>query len=263
MGRALCCAKEGLRKGPWSFQEDMLLTNYINQHGEGQWRSLPKYAGLLRCGKSCRLRWVNYLRPGIKRGNFSEDEDDLIVRLHSLLGNRWSLIAGRLPGRTDNEIKNYWNTHLIKKLKNVGIKNFSKKEKSRKNVGKQSNNDNFKGQIVQVEKTELFAPKPIRISCVISRDNSLENVTLSTTMCSSNSNFEQGKDKENGITDNENEVNFIARDLYFDELLRGDGIFDEFLMGESCNFSKCSIIMDDGMVEKVYEEYLQLLSENC
>ncbi|KAL9166985.1 hypothetical protein ABFS82_05G066700 [Erythranthe guttata] len=64
---------------------------------------------------------MNYLRPGIKRGNISEDEEDLIVRLHGLLGNRWSLIAGRLPGRTDNEIKNHWNTHLLKKLKNSGL----------------------------------------------------------------------------------------------------------------------------------------------
>ncbi|XBI32063.1 hypothetical protein VPH35_055562 [Triticum aestivum] len=72
-------------------------------------------AGLNRCGKSCRLRWLNYLRPGIKRGNISDDEEELIVRLHRLLGNRWSLIAGRLPGRTDNEIKNYWNTTLSKR----------------------------------------------------------------------------------------------------------------------------------------------------
>nr|GMD07467.1 transcription factor MYB3-like [Ipomoea batatas] len=121
MGRAPCCSKDGLKKGPWSTKEDSLLTTYIQQHGEGHWRSLPKNAGLLRCGKSCRLRWMNYLRPGIKRGNFAPEEDDLIVRLHSLLGNRWSLIAGRLPGRTDNEIKNYWNTHLLKKLKSEGI----------------------------------------------------------------------------------------------------------------------------------------------
>ncbi|CAN4127156.1 unnamed protein product [Withania somnifera] len=254
MGRAACCAKEGLRKGPWSSQEDLLLTNYINQHGEGQWRSLPKNAGLLRCGKSCRLRWVNYLRPGIRRGNFSEDEDDLIVRLHSLLGNRWSLIAGRLSGRTDNEIKNYWNTHLIKKLKNAGNepkphKNFTKLE------GKKSKNDNLKGPM-----TKVFAPKPIRISCGDSRYSSFENVTLSTTTCSSNSNFEEvdiGKDKENGIIDKENEVSFLARDLDFGE----DGISDEFLLGESFPFSKCSMAIDDNMVEKVYEEYLLLLSE--
>lgn len=121
MGRAPCCSKVGLHRGPWTAREDLLLTKYIEAHGEGQWRALPKKAGLLRCGKSCRLRWMNYLRPDIKRGNITLDEEELIVRLHKLLGNRWSLIAGRLPGRTDNEIKNFWNTHLSKKLVMKGI----------------------------------------------------------------------------------------------------------------------------------------------
>jgi myb proto-oncogene protein len=93
----------------------------MRAHGEGVWSSLPKAAGLLRCGKSCRLRWINYLRPDLKRGNFSEEEDELIIKLHSLLGNRWSLIAGRLPGRTDNEIKHYWNTHIKRKLLSGGL----------------------------------------------------------------------------------------------------------------------------------------------
>nr|AKE33251.1 myb10-D1c [Aegilops tauschii] len=115
MGRKPCCAKEGLNRGAWTAMEDEILVSYINDHGEGKWGSLPKRAGLNRCGKSCRLRWLNYLRPGIKRGNISDDEEELIVRLHGLLGNRWSLIAGRLPGRTDNEIKNYWNTTLSKR----------------------------------------------------------------------------------------------------------------------------------------------------
>ncbi|KAB2607532.1 transcription repressor MYB5-like [Pyrus ussuriensis x Pyrus communis] len=116
-----CCAKVGLKRGPWTPEEDELLANYIKKEGEGRWRTLPKRAGLLRCGKSCRLRWMNYLRPSVKRGQIAPDEEDLILRLHRLLGNRWSLIAGRIPGRTDNEIKNYWNTHLSKKLINQGI----------------------------------------------------------------------------------------------------------------------------------------------
>ncbi|XVF61895.1 hypothetical protein PTKIN_Ptkin08bG0171300 [Pterospermum kingtungense] len=116
MGRKPCCLKEEVNRGAWSLQEDTILTNYIELHGEGKWRTLPQKAGLNRCGKSCRLRWMNYLRPGIKRGNISPEEEDLIIRLHRLLGNRWSLIAGRLPGRTDNEIKNYWNSVLSKKL---------------------------------------------------------------------------------------------------------------------------------------------------
>ncbi|KAB5565214.1 hypothetical protein DKX38_005268 [Salix brachista] len=137
-----CCVKVGLKRGPWTPEEDELLANYIKKEGEGRWRTLPKKAGLLRCGKSCRLRWMNYLRPSVKRGQIAPDEEDLILRLHRLLGNRhlaslgfhckyevafafirvrWSLIAGRIPGRTDNEIKNYWNTHLSKKLISQGI----------------------------------------------------------------------------------------------------------------------------------------------
>ena len=126
MGRSPCCSKEGLNRGAWTVVEDKILTEYIKVHGEGRWRSVPKksgfcfffllflnlgkkkqkkfkkkkkrcgflrnfhkVAGLKRCGKSCRLRWLNYLRPDIKRGNISIDEEDLIVRLHKLLGNRF------------------------------------------------------------------------------------------------------------------------------------------------------------------------------
>ncbi|KAL6969924.1 hypothetical protein U1Q18_029634 [Sarracenia purpurea var. burkii] len=119
--RKPCCDKQDTNKGAWSKQEDQKLIDYIRRHGEGGWRTLPQSAGLLRCGKSCRLRWNNYLRPDLKRGNFAEDEEDLIIKLHALLGNRWSLIAGRLPGRTDNEVKNYWNSHLRRKLIKMGI----------------------------------------------------------------------------------------------------------------------------------------------
>ncbi|KAE8696988.1 Transcription factor MYB12 [Hibiscus syriacus] len=116
MGRAPCCEKVGLKRGRWTAEEDELLTKYIQANGEGSWRSLPKNAGLLRCGKSCRLRWINYLRADLKRGNFTSQEEELILHLHASLGKRWSLIASTLPGRTDNEIKNYWNSHLSRKI---------------------------------------------------------------------------------------------------------------------------------------------------
>ncbi|KAG0496471.1 hypothetical protein HPP92_000994 [Vanilla planifolia] len=116
MGRAPCCEKEGLNKGRWTAEEDEILLKYIAEHGEGAWRSLPKNAGLLRCGKSCRLRWINYLRADLKRGNISNEEEQVIIKLHASLGNRWSVIAAQLPGRTDNEIKNYWNSHLSRRI---------------------------------------------------------------------------------------------------------------------------------------------------
>nr|UUY86292.1 R2R3-MYB protein 1 [Aglaonema commutatum] len=103
-----------IRKGAWAPEEDNLLRDCIKKYGEGKWHLVPDRAGLRRCRKSCRLRWLNYLKPNIKRGKFQEDEVDLILRLHHLLGNRWSLIAGRIPGRTANDIKNYWNACLSK-----------------------------------------------------------------------------------------------------------------------------------------------------
>ncbi|XP_076893318.1 transcription factor MYB17-like [Bidens hawaiensis] len=121
MVRAPCCEKTGLKRGPWDKKEDDILIEYIKKNGHGSWRSLPKHAGLLRCGKSCRLRWANYLRPDIKRGPFTPKEEQLIMQLHAILGNRWAAIAAQLPGRTDNEIKNLWNTHLRKRLVSKGI----------------------------------------------------------------------------------------------------------------------------------------------
>ncbi|KAI6702622.1 hypothetical protein NL676_011758 [Syzygium grande] len=182
MGRAPCCAKVGLHRGPWTPREDSLLVDYIQAHGEGHWRSLPKKAGLLRCGKSCRLRWMNYLRPDIKRGNITPDEDDLIVRLHSLLGNRWSLIAGRLPGRTDNEIKNYWNTHLSKKLltsqdthpthRSPANKKRKTTTKSTKESTKKSKHNNKKSpnkaSVEATERPKVHLPKAIRVTASFS-----------------------------------------------------------------------------------------------
>ncbi|XP_044485130.1 transcription factor WER-like [Mangifera indica] len=113
--------KKEVNKGAWTAEEDRKLAEVIAAHGPKRWKTIAVKAGINRCGKSCRLRWMNYLRPNIKRGNISDQEEDLILRLHKLLGNRWSLIAGRLPGRTDNEIKNYWNSRLSKKINQKGM----------------------------------------------------------------------------------------------------------------------------------------------
>ncbi|KAK3147417.1 hypothetical protein QOZ80_3BG0282120 [Eleusine coracana subsp. coracana] len=108
-----------LRRGPWTVEEDLLLVNYVHTHGEGRWNSLARSAGLKRTGKSCRLRWLNYLRPDLRRGNITPQEQLLILELHSRWGNRWSKIAQHLPGRTDNEIKNYWRTRVQKHAKQL------------------------------------------------------------------------------------------------------------------------------------------------
>ncbi|KAK4346227.1 hypothetical protein RND71_032566 [Anisodus tanguticus] len=121
MGRQPCCDRVGLKRGPWTIEEDHKLLHFILNNGIQCWRTVPKLAGLQRCGKSCRLRWINYLRPDLKRGALSEAEEDQIIQLHARLGNRWSKIASYFPGRTDNEIKNHWNTRIKKRLKLLGI----------------------------------------------------------------------------------------------------------------------------------------------
>ncbi|KAK8461911.1 hypothetical protein SEVIR_1G116000v4 [Setaria viridis] len=108
--------KMNYRKGLWSPEEDQRLRDYILKHGLGCWSAVPAKAGLQRNGKSCRLRWINYLRPGLKRGMFSQEEEDVVINLQAKLGNKWSQIAMHLPGRTDNEVKNYWNSYLKKRV---------------------------------------------------------------------------------------------------------------------------------------------------
>ncbi|KAG8366373.1 hypothetical protein BUALT_Bualt17G0073000 [Buddleja alternifolia] len=111
MGKSSCCDKTGLKKGPWTPEEDQKLLTYIQEHGHGSWRALPPKAD-------------------IKRGEFSLEEEQTIIQLHALLGNRWSTIAKHLSKRTDNEIKNYWNTHLKKRFTKMGIDPMTHKPKN-------------------------------------------------------------------------------------------------------------------------------------
>eukprot|EP00253_Pinus_taeda_P010481 PITA_10481 len=172
MVRCRCCSKEGLNRGTWTAEEDMILSQYIRIHGDGGWTKLPQKAGLKRCGKSCRLRWLNYLSPDIRRGNISSAEEELIILMHRLLGNRWSLIAGRLPGRTDNEIKNYWNTQLRKKL-SVN----QSQAKTRKDLKTRS-------KFPSIPQNQVFKPTPTRITTEVKHSAMASSEGRSSFGCS-------------------------------------------------------------------------------
>ncbi|KAK9946211.1 hypothetical protein M0R45_011686 [Rubus argutus] len=200
MGRSPCCVKEGLNRGAWTALEDQLLIDYINAHGEGKWRRIPKEAGLKRCGKSCRLRWLNYLRPDIKRGNITQEEEDLIIRLHKLLGNRWSLIAGRIPGRTDNEIKNYWNTTLGKKVINGDDEDQQQVCRSVENKKKNKNKNKSKPLTMAVESIAAVPTRAVRCNRVVvtsdlvphkvAEDNNVHGFSIAMDKCTTNSSEE-------------------------------------------------------------------------
>ncbi|KAK7411426.1 hypothetical protein VNO78_02859 [Psophocarpus tetragonolobus] len=155
MGRTPCCSHEQLRKGAWTVQEDQKLIAYIQKHGTGGWRTLPQKAGLQRCGKSCRLRWFNYLRPDIKRGKLSHEEEQTIIKLQAVLGNRWSSIAKHLPMRTDNEIKNYWNSYLKKNYEKQVVDPSSPKPISTDSSTESKSSDL---SMVPSKKTDCYEP---------------------------------------------------------------------------------------------------------
>ncbi|KAF3437691.1 hypothetical protein FNV43_RR20447 [Rhamnella rubrinervis] len=180
MGRPPCCDKVGVKKGPWTPEEDIILVSYIQEHGPGNWRSVPTNTGLLRCSKSCRLRWTNYLRPGIKRGNFTDHEEKMIIHLQALLGNRWAAIASYLPQRTDNDIKNYWNTHLKKKLRKLqtGVDGHNQD-------GISSPQQISKGQWERRLQTDIHMAKQALCEA-LSLDKPSNNLNISDTKPSSN-----------------------------------------------------------------------------
>ncbi|KAI4380202.1 hypothetical protein MLD38_006421 [Melastoma candidum] len=194
MGRAprsSVCAGVVLNKGAWTASEDKLLLDYVKIHGEGRWSRLSRETGLKRCGKSCRLRWMNYLRPDIKRGNISADEEELIIRLHKLLGNRWSLIAGRLPGRTDNEIKNYWNTNIVKKKPELLLPRLvTLRDTPRNSDPYPKGNDDFWPR--QLEQPDIAIPDEAQQGNGLIRSNNPELALMKQIMLPDSDNLSDG-----------------------------------------------------------------------
>ncbi|XP_055807844.1 transcription factor MYB86-like [Solanum dulcamara] len=173
-----CCSKQKVKRGLWSPEEDEKLIRHITTHGHGCWSSVPKLAGLQRCGKSCRLRWINYLRPDLRRGSFTEQEERTIIDVHRILGNRWAQIAKHLPGRTDNEVKNFWNSCIKKKLIAQGLDpnthNLLKNKSN--NSTKKSNNYTYHNQ----DSTSTFTIDTSTNKEIISMDLKSTLATLPT-----------------------------------------------------------------------------------
>ncbi|XP_072979035.1 myb-related protein Hv33-like [Typha angustifolia] len=225
------------RKGLWSPEEDQRLKDYILRHGISCWSAVPAKAGLLRNGKSCRLRWINYLRPGLKHGIFSQEEEEIVIKLQAKLGNRWSQIAMHLPGRTDNEVKNYWNSYLKKRVtrtEGLGPHGSTSSSPDSKGHGDHLKDHEEENKLVLDGATETLVPNVLFSDWL---PFNTENGQSLSSLNSKNSESNVGLKPGNLPKDEQYSGNFAGELQLQHEpagLIAGGGLYDLLSMGEIC-----------------------------